>query len=67
MLKIYLIGCLATLIIEIVTMIRIRKFSPRMFIAMLFSWLWVAGFLFWVYHIMGWQYEKYGFLSWRIK
>ena len=75
MFKIYLLGCLIALIIELFTMLRIRDFCfwawMGALLGTLASWLWVIFFLSWVYDMMGWDYEypktdPYSMIAWRL-
>lgn len=71
-LKFYLVGCLISALIELVTMIRIRDFTrwDWIFLVMVSSasWVWVVFFLTWIYSMMGWDYTLgNGYIAWRLK
>ena len=68
--KIYAIGMLIALIIEIVTALRIKKLAAFNLIGPMLSWIWVGWFMVWVTDMMGRQYEDLkdpAICIWRVK
>lgn len=70
--KIYILGCIISLIIEIITYIRLREFQLYWIVTMFLSWFWVICFFIWVYEMIGWDYEypkinPYSMIAWRLK
>jgi len=69
--EIYFLGVLIAFVLELFVALRIKEISSATFLfPIIFHWMWILAFMFWVYDMLGLQYEdlrKPSLCIWRMR